>query len=361
MSMDRRYRLLKSTIDGGDITGFGISLQRKSDAAIAGFVGSRSPNTNGFGLYNDGGVTSAVEADVNTVRLSTNSLARLTIDSSGFTGLGRLPISGHQFAAQGTSTGGQIVIEAVDSGGNAAIYLRPSIGGINLISSNFEVSGPYLPLCLSSRETSTDFQLGLVGGVTIGNPASGSPLSVFQSGDGSGGLIITDNGLGADGRCVIDIRANKTSSKNYTIGVDTLGGTSKVFEIRDVTRGAVPFQISPNGNFLFSATASGIGLEVNNGANQPVKFTTSSGSPWGIELFRSDLAFSTKVFNDGNGWYFEHTPKFAGTAFQTRHVTALTNGSGASAGTLTNAPAAGNPTKWISIDDAGTTRKIPCW
>lgn len=40
---------------------------------------------------------------------------------------------------------------------------------------------------------------------------------------------------------------------------------------------------------------------------------------------------------------------------------ALTQGSGASTATLTNAPAAGNPTKWIPINDNGTTRYIPCW
>lgn len=40
---------------------------------------------------------------------------------------------------------------------------------------------------------------------------------------------------------------------------------------------------------------------------------------------------------------------------------ALTNGAGASVGTLTNAPAAGNPTKWIGINDNGTTRYIPAW
>jgi hypothetical protein len=39
----------------------------------------------------------------------------------------------------------------------------------------------------------------------------------------------------------------------------------------------------------------------------------------------------------------------------------LTNGAGASAGTLTNAPAAGNPTKWVLINDNGTTRRIPAW
>ena len=40
---------------------------------------------------------------------------------------------------------------------------------------------------------------------------------------------------------------------------------------------------------------------------------------------------------------------------------ALTNAAGAAAGTLLNAPAAGNPTKWIQINDNGTVRKIPTW
>jgi len=44
-----------------------------------------------------------------------------------------------------------------------------------------------------------------------------------------------------------------------------------------------------------------------------------------------------------------------------RSTVALTNGAAAGAGTITNAPSAGNPTKWIPIDDNGTTRYIPCW
>jgi hypothetical protein len=42
-------------------------------------------------------------------------------------------------------------------------------------------------------------------------------------------------------------------------------------------------------------------------------------------------------------------------------LTAFTNNAGASAGTLGNAPVAGNPTKWIPINDAGTIRNIPAW
>lgn len=41
--------------------------------------------------------------------------------------------------------------------------------------------------------------------------------------------------------------------------------------------------------------------------------------------------------------------------------TAFTNGAASSTGTLTNAPAAGNPTKWIPINDNGTVRHIPAW
>jgi hypothetical protein len=39
----------------------------------------------------------------------------------------------------------------------------------------------------------------------------------------------------------------------------------------------------------------------------------------------------------------------------------LTNGAGAAAATMTNGPTAGNPTKWIPINDNGTTRYIPAW
>ena len=40
---------------------------------------------------------------------------------------------------------------------------------------------------------------------------------------------------------------------------------------------------------------------------------------------------------------------------------ALTDGAAAAAGTLLNAPAAGDPTKWFAINDNGTTRYVPSW
>lgn len=49
------------------------------------------------------------------------------------------------------------------------------------------------------------------------------------------------------------------------------------------------------------------------------------------------------------------------TAFMHNTSAALANGAAAAAGTLLNAPAAGDPTKWIPINDNGTTRYIPAW
>jgi hypothetical protein len=60
------------------------------------------------------------------------------------------------------------------------------------------------------------------------------------------------------------------------------------------------------------------------------------------------------------------THTFQGQVIGTTNIlaqtsTAYTNGAGAAVGTLNNAPAAGNPTKWISINDNGTIRRIPAW
>lgn len=58
---------------------------------------------------------------------------------------------------------------------------------------------------------------------------------------------------------------------------------------------------------------------------------------------------------------FTNSIRVPGGAYVIRTTTALTNGAGAGAGTITNAPAAGNPTKWIGINDNGTIRYIPAW
>lgn len=44
-----------------------------------------------------------------------------------------------------------------------------------------------------------------------------------------------------------------------------------------------------------------------------------------------------------------------------RTQAAITSGAAAATGTLTNAPVAGNPAKWVPISDNGTTLWVPAW
>lgn len=44
-----------------------------------------------------------------------------------------------------------------------------------------------------------------------------------------------------------------------------------------------------------------------------------------------------------------------------RSTTALYNGAGAATATLNNSPTAGDPAKWLAVDDDGTTLFIPAW
>jgi hypothetical protein len=57
-------------------------------------------------------------------------------------------------------------------------------------------------------------------------------------------------------------------------------------------------------------------------------------------------------------------PTFTGATVDTNgsfHLTTQTSGAGAGAGTLTNAPTAGNPAFWLQVSINGTPRFIPAW
>jgi len=74
----------------------------------------------------------------------------------------------------------------------------------------------------------------------------------------------------------------------------------------------------------------------------------------GTALFVDDVNQRVSI-NAANGLLIAGDPTLIHTG------TILADGAGVAAGTLLNAPAAGNPTKWIGIDDNGTTRFVPAW
>lgn len=110
----------------------------------------------------------------------------------------------------------------------------------------------------------------------------------------------------------------------------------------------------PNKLFQIADGASGEGyIEIDNFSGL-IRLIGADGSGTVAELQIDGLSEQAILFAL-NGL------KITGDNILIHTGTALANGAGASAGTLLNAPAAGNPTKWIPIDDNGTTRHIPAW
>lgn len=78
----------------------------------------------------------------------------------------------------------------------------------------------------------------------------------------------------------------------------------------------------------------------NNGVGGPFTFTIGAGEAGRIDAggFKTNVA--TYMMQSSVAW---------------------DNGAAAQTATLTNGPTAGNPTKWIPVNDNGTTRYIPAW
>lgn len=99
---------------------------------------------------------------------------------------------------------------------------------------------------------------------------------------------------------------------------------------------------------------------IGNGLVQLTSGTTkAAGVAWGTDTYLYRSA-ANALKTDGTLTATGGLITGLNTALVTSSVS-MTNGAAASAGTITNAPSAGNPTKWIPIVDNGTTRYIPAW
>ena len=105
-------------------------------------------------------------------------------------------------------------------------------------------------------------------------------------------------------------------------------------------------QISQGQSLVAEIAKQAEGIEVVSGYSSPFRVDWERPGTIG-SLTANTGRFTTLTSNGG--------AQLVGTS------AALNNGAAAAAGTLTNAPVAGNPTKWVPINDNGTTRYIPAW
>lgn len=116
--------------------------------------------------------------------------------------------------------------------------------------------------------------------------------------------------------------------------------------------------VGSGGSFIAAATGY-YGFSTRNLILSPVDGTTRL-SNWAGTI-TTDITLSGASGSGASTVTFGGGIKTTGATFALQTATTLTDNAAAQVATMTNGPAAGNPTKWIAINDNGTTRYIPAW
>lgn len=105
------------------------------------------------------------------------------------------------------------------------------------------------------------------------------------------------------------------------------------------------------------------GVRMGNGTNNCVAWTNGLNTGTPDTGLGRDTAGVVEVNNGLTGNFRDIKVRdiIIDSGTLAKSSTAFTNGAAAALGTLTNAPVAGDPTKWVPINDNGTTRYIPAW
>ncbi len=126
---------------------------------------------------------------------------------------------------------------------------------------------------------------------------------------------------------------NGTSSETNNIGLHG-GANADGTLYLDTSGGSV--------NLIGAGTSY---LALNSGEIQP---TTTNAIQLGDTTHVFSKLYAIDVYSDDS-------------SFLIRAIATQSNAAASATATLTNAPVSGNPTKWVAIDDNGTTRHFPVW
>lgn len=230
-----------------------------------------------------------------------------------FTGGGTLALGGFTLTVPATGTVGLLGTNQTWTGTNtysAAVTLDTSSSGLTISKTTGTT------LTLSSTDSTASFSFA--GGGTMGGQLAITAAMIANSNvfvpNNSNGIFFNASGSFTDGlfRSGTDLHIRVGSAANNKITFSTTGMT---------------INTGFTGGLTIAAT-TGVTLTIS--STNVASITTAGGIKTGSTTLHSTSA-------------------------------ALTNGAAAQTGTLTNSPSAGNPTKWVPIDDNGTTRYIPCW
>ena len=176
-------------------------------------------------------------------------------------------------------SGRQLAIEALESGGVHAIYLRPSSSGRNLITSNYFGGGVYLPLALSGRENDTDFVLQTNGNVSIGSSSDAG--TKFQVNGANYVEMATFTATSASAAAIVSANAGYVQFANGEARHISNSGvfTATTDGVQILKAGIVHVTVSQD--IITSGTTSYVALFIRkNGTNISENLITNTNGQW---------------------------------------------------------------------------------
>ena len=255
------------------------------------------------------------------------------------------------FSASGTTTlavGATLYINGAPANGSNVTITLPL--AIDVAAGNIMFSGNNLELGSTSLRTQNmlniDGSVTTVGGSGGTIRLSGASLTTSANSDLlyfilTGGTVNTGANTGLTWDGIVENGVTFSGSGTFTAAYG--------INVANTAAGSVTL-----------TTSAGIAVQTQTGGTHNTDFlvgtlTIPTGANYGIYQGDTYVNYLNAALTV-NGT----VTTLGGATFHTTS-TALSNGAGSSAGTLTNAPAVGNPTKWIGINDNGTTRYVPAW
>jgi hypothetical protein len=172
-----------------------------------------------------------------------------------------------------------------------------------------------------------------------------------------GGATIGTNALAVTGTTLFTGNVNSTGYTNTSTSFQAAAAGQIYFS------GRSSIQSSVNGKMLLGSNTPSLAADF----HLQFQGTTSAGAEIKVAGNTSTVKFRL-ADDSADAPITAAAATFSGAVTVPGVTTAaltstgtFTSGAGAQVGTLTNAPAAGNPTTWIKIVDNGTTRYIPAW
>ncbi len=347
------------------------------DLTQATYSGSAIKST-GFSVSPTGVLAAATGSTVNGIAIvnlsATQTLTNKSISGSSNT-LTNIPISS---AISGLGTGVATALGVNIGSAGAFVTFN---GALGTPSSATLTSATGLPVSTgisglgTGIATALAVNVGTAGAPVINGGALGSPSSVGTlpahtlGGTISGGgnqinnvVIGSSTPLAGSFTTLsastsltspLHIGGSGTTGTQLTLQTTTGNGTTDALVVkRGNNGGTIALTVNSNG-LSIGATPLGVtaqqgDLTVSRSANTGAIFFGYNGSQY--------------IYYDGSKYLFAGGAiALASATYLMRNTVNWTNNAAAATGTLTNAPAAGNPTKWIAIDDNGTTRYVPTW